>query len=461
MDDREHSPASSASPAENLPSRLPDEGSDAATVIAKLQALRQGDVRWHDGRTFSLVYHVSDEHTDLLRQAHALFFSENALNPGAFGSLRKLETQVIAMACDLLGGGPSAVGSMTSGGTESILMAVKTYRDRARTLWPERFVDGPPEIITATTVHPAFDKAGHYLGVKIIHVPVGPDYRLDVAAVRQAIGPRTVALVGSAPAYPHGVIDPIGELSQLALAQGLGLHVDACVGGFFLPFARELGYPIEPFDFSLPGVTSISADLHKYGFAAKGASTVLYRDGDLRRFQFFVYTDWPGGIMASTTMAGTRPGGPIAAAWAAMVSLGRAGYRQHADLVMRTTRRFLDGITAIPGLRVLGAPAIGVFAYTADDLEIFAIADAMETRGWHIDRQQRPDCIHLMINPNHAAIVEDYLRDLADSVAFVRAHPELGSQGNAAVYGLLARLPERGQVAELVLQHFDQLYRPS
>ena len=441
--------------------RLPEEGADAATVLDRLRALRQNDVRWHDGRTFSLVYHVSDEHTDLLRQAHALFFSENALNPGAFSSLRQLETQVIAMACELLHGGPQAVGSMTSGGTESILMAVKAYRDRARTLTPERFVDGPPEIVTATTVHPAFDKAGHYLGVKIIHVPIGPDYRMDVEAARLAIGPRTVALVGSAPAYPHGVVDPISELSELALTHGLGLHVDACVGGFFLPFARELGYPIPPFDFSVPGVTSISADLHKYGFAAKGASTVMYRDGDLRRYQFFVYPDWPGGIMASTTMAGTRPGGPIAAAWAAMVSLGRSGYRRHADLVMRTTRRFLDGIAAIPGLRVLGTPAIGVFAYTADDLEIFAIADAMETRGWHVDRQQRPDCLHLMINPNHAAIVEDYLRDLADSVAFVRAHPEVGSQGNAALYGLLARLPERGQVSELVLQHFDQLYRPS
>lgn len=457
MDHAERSPDSSA---ENLPRRLPEEGLDAATVLAKLQALRKHDVRWREGRTFSLVYHVSDEHTELLRQAHGLFFSENALNPGAFSSLRKLETQVIAMACDLLHGGETAVGSMTSGGTESILLAVKTYRDRARALWPERFVDGPPEIITATTVHPAFDKAGHYLGVKIIHVPVGADFRMDVAAARAAMTSRTVALVGSAPAYPQGVVDPIAELSQLALAHGLGLHVDACVGGYFLPFAAELGYAIPPFDFSLPGVTSISADLHKYGFAAKGASTVLYRDGELRRYQFFVYPDWPGGIMASTTMAGTRPGGPIAAAWAAMMSLGRAGYRRHAEQVMGTTRRFLEGIRAIPGLRVLGEPAIGVFAYTADELEIFAIADAMEVRGWHIDRQQRPDCIHLMINPNHAAIVEDYLRDLAESVAYVRAHPELGSQGNAALYGLLARLPERGQVSELVLQHFDQLYRP-
>ncbi|MBL9007495.1 MAG: aspartate aminotransferase family protein [Myxococcales bacterium] len=440
--------------------RLPEQGLDRDAILAELHALREKDVRWHDGRTFSLVYHVSDDHTELLRQAHAVFFSENALNPGAFGSLRQLETQVIAMACDLLGGGPDAVGSMTSGGTESILMAVKTYRDRARARSPERFIDGPPEIITPTTVHPAFDKAGHYLGVKILHVPVGPDFRVDVAAVQAAITPRTIALVGSAPAYPQGVVEPIEALSDLALAHGLGLHVDACVGGFFLPFARELGHPIPPFDFRVPGVTSISADLHKYGFAAKGASTILYRDGDLRRFQFFVYTDWPGGIMASTTMAGTRPGGPIAAAWAAMMSLGRSGYLRNADLVMRTTARFLAGIRAIPGLRVLGEPAIGVFAFTADELEIFAIADAMETRGWHIDRQQRPDCIHLMINPNHAAIVDEYLRDLADSVAFVRAHPELGSQGQAAMYGLLARLPERGQVAELVLQHFDGIYRP-
>lgn len=440
--------------------KLPAHGLAGPDVLARLTAMRQGDVRWHDGRAFSLVYHVSDEHGELLKQAHAIYFAENALNPGAFGSLRQIETQVVAMACDLLGGGDTATGTMTSGGTESILMAVKTYRDRARALRPEIWDGGVPEIITATTVHPAFDKAGHYLGVKIIHVPVGADFRIDLAAVRAALSPRTIAIVGSAPAYPHGVVDPIEDLAQIAQAHGVGLHVDACVGGFFLPFARQLGAPIPPFDFSVPGVTSMSADLHKYGFAAKGASVVLYRDADLRRYQFFVYANWPGGIMGSTTMAGTRPGGPMAAAWAAMVSLGRDGYLRHAESVLRTTRRFLAGIAAIPGLRVLGDPPIGVFAFTADGMEIFAIADAMEARGWHVDRQQLPDAIHLMINPNHAAIVEEYLRDLADSVETVRAHPELGSQGNAALYGLLARLPERGQVAELVLQHFDQLYRP-
>lgn len=442
--------------------RLPEQGETPQAILAALEQRRKGDVKWHDGRAFSLVYHVSDAHTELLRAAHGVFFSENALNPGAFSSLRSLEVEVVAMAADLLGGNGAgsdpATGTMTSGGTESILLAVKTYRDRARSERPEITA---PEIITATTAHPAFDKACHYLGVRIQHVPVDANYRMDVEAVRAALSPQTILLVGSAPAYPHGVVDPITELAQLASAHGIGMHVDACVGGFILPFVEALGHPVPPFDFRVPGVTSISADLHKYGFAAKGASTVLYRNAALRRYQFFTHTEWPGGMMGSTTMLGTRAGGPIAAAWAAMRSLGRQGYLHNANIIMATRDKFLAGISAIPGLRVLGQPVTGVFAFAADGLEIFAVADAMELRGWHIDRQHRPDAIHLMINPNHAAIVDEYLSDLRACVAFVQSHPDAGQSGNAALYGLLTRLPERGQVADLITQHMDHLYTPA
>jgi sphinganine-1-phosphate aldolase len=264
----------------------------------------------------------------------------------AFPSLRRMETDVVSMCAGILGGDDEVVGSMTSGGTESLFLAMKTYRDQAR---KERPHITAPEVVLPTTAHPALIKSAHYLGVKVVLVPPGPDFRADVAAMERAITPQTLFLVGSAPAYPHGVVDRITELSDLALSRSLPLHVDACVGGFLLPFVRKLGFPVPPFDFAVPGVTSMSADLHKYGFAAKGASTVMYRTAALRRHQFYVYSGWPGGLFGSATVLGTRPGGAIAAAWASLTALGHEGYLRIAGIIMKTTRAFIDGITAIPG----------------------------------------------------------------------------------------------------------------
>jgi glutamate/tyrosine decarboxylase-like PLP-dependent enzyme len=436
--------------------RLPEQGLPRQQVLDDLSRLRRGDARWEQGRTFSLVYHAGDEHTEFLKRAHNLYFSENALNPGAFRSLLRLENEAVAMTGAMLHGDEHTAGTLTSGGSESIFMAVKTYRDRARAQHPEI---AQPEMVLPTTVHPAFNKAGHYLGVRPVHVPLGPDFRVDVEAVRRAIGPSTVLVVGSAPAYPHGVIDPIAELAGIAHERGLGMHVDACLGGFLLPFVERLGHPIPPFDFRVPGVTSMSADLHKYGFAAKGASAILYRDKELRRYQFFVHTDWPGGLFGSTTAAGTRPGGSIAAAWAALVAMGEDGYLRTADLIMKTTRAFQEGIAKIPGLRIVGKPAMSVFAFAADAVDIFVVADAMEGRGWHIDRLQDPAAIHLMITPAHVQAVDAYLGDLRSSVDYAAAHPEAAGQGAAAMYGMLAHVPDRGMIRDYVLQHIDDLYR--
>ncbi|MDW8282007.1 MAG: aspartate aminotransferase family protein [Myxococcales bacterium] len=436
-------------------SHLPEQGLPHQEVLRQMESLRSEDARWRQGRTFSLVYHAGDEHRALLQQAYCLFFDENALNPTAFRSLLRMENEVVAMAASLLGGGPEACGTMSSGGTESILLAVKTYRDWARAQRPDLV---EPEMVLPVSAHPAFDKAAHYLGVRAVHVPLGPDLRVDVDAVRAAITPRTILLVGSAPAYPHGVIDPIPALAALAQERGLGMHVDACLGGFLLPFVRELGHPVPPFDLSVPGVTSLSADLHKYGFAAKGASVVLYRNRALRRYQFFVTSDWPGGLFGSPTLAGTRPGGAIAAAWAALMSTGRQGYLRRAEQIMRTSRAFLEGIAAIPGLRVLGQPDMSVFAFTSDEVDILAVADALAARGWHVDRQQHPSAIHLMITPAHQGVEQAYLADLRAAVEEVRAHPERSGQGQAAAYGLMARLPDRGAVRELILQYLDDLY---
>lgn len=433
-------------------------------MLQRLAALRADDARWEQGRTFSLVYHAGDEHTEFLKRAYALYFSENALNPTAFGSLKRMEREVVAMTAALLGGGAEAAGTMTSGGSESLFLALKTYRDRARA---QRGAAEPLEIIVPRSAHPAIDKAAHCLGLRLLRAPLADDFRADVDAVRAALSERTILIVGSAPSYPQGVVDPIAELAALAAERGVGMHVDACLGGFQLPFLRDLGEDIPPFDLRVPGVTSISADLHKYGFAAKGASTIIYRDRALRRHQFFARSDWSGGLFGSTTVQGTRAGGAIAAAWATLMALGRDGYLRLAAGILRTTRIFQAGIAAIPGLRVLGRPAMSVFAFAGDSggpdndgtsVDLMVVADQMEARGWHCDRQQHPTALHLMLTPAHAPVAEAYLPDLREAVAYARAHPEAAAQGSAAMYGALARAPEGIMVDEFILHFLDNTY---
>ena len=476
--------------------QLSPKGRPKQDVLAAMKELGQKDVRWREGKVFSLVFYAGDEVTELLKEAYLLFFSENGLNPTAFPSLKELETQVVAMTAALLGGDEQVVGTMTSGGTESILMAVKTAREWARAHHPEIHA---PEMILPLTAHPAFEKAAHYFRVKPVHIPVRADFRADVAAAQAAITPNTILMVGSAPSYPHGVVDPITELAQVARERHLLFHVDACVGGFMLPFVRRLGYPVPDFDFGVPGVTSMSADLHKYGYAAKGASVILYRNKALRRHQFFVYTDWPGGIYASPSMSGTRPAGPIAAAWAIMNFLGEEGYLRLADTVMKTALKIRQGVAAIPGLRVVSDPDMSLLAIASDRLNIYEVGDEMTLRGWHLDRQQFPPTLHLTVTPAHAASADDFLRDLAESAAkarrpslakarnalmvslaqaavkwlperwvsrlTTRASSLLGGgevvpQRSAAMYGMMGTLPNRGDLNEVVLDLLDQLTIP-
>jgi glutamate/tyrosine decarboxylase-like PLP-dependent enzyme len=458
-----------------------------------MEAARTQDARWRDGRAFSLVYFADEDILDLLKQAYTLFFSENGLNPTAFPSLRKFETEVVAMTARLLGGDESVVGNMTAGGTDSILAAVKTARDWARVHRPAA---RRPSILLPETAHPAFDKAAHYFGLHVIRTGLDAGYRADPAAVAAAVTADTVLIVGSAPSYPHGVVDPIAALAEIAAANGVLCHVDACVGGFVLPFAERLGYAVPPFDFRVPGVTSMSADLHKYGYAAKGASVVLYRGPELRKFQFFVTTGWPGGIYASPALAGTRPGGAIAAAWAVMNYLGEDGYMRIVDTMMRTAATLRDGIAGIPGLRVLGAPDICVMAIGGTGLDVYEVGDEMQARGWRLDRQQRPPSLHLTVTYAHSAVVEQFLADLRTSVAAVR-RPSLRrwlsvlsvglvrlltrllpqtwvsrltqragagagsslSGRSAPMYGMMAALPNRGDVDQIVLDALDEMTR--
>ncbi|HUX38368.1 MAG TPA: aminotransferase class V-fold PLP-dependent enzyme, partial [Rectinemataceae bacterium] len=336
-------------------------------------------------------------------------------------------------------------------------LAVKTWRDYARATRP---LLRHPEMILAETAHVAWEKGADYFGLKIVRVPVGPDFRMDVEAVKRKISRNTVLIVASAPDYPHGMIDPIEELGALALSKKLPLHVDACLGGFFLPFMDRSVDPIPSFDFGVPGVSSMSADLHKYGFAAKGASVILYRDMSYFEKQFFISESWPGGVFLSTGLLGTRPGGAIAAAWASLMGMGMEGYREKVRSAMEATRRLKAGIAAIEGLEIIGSPPASIFSYRSLDprVDIYAVGDRLEARAWHIDRLQRPEGLHAMVTPRHAEVVERYLADLAESVREVRDNPALKRQGDAAMYGMISRVPIRSAVAHEVLKMARSMY---
>ena len=441
---------------------MPAQGIEADALLAQMEGLADGDVQWAENRVFGLVYHHSDAHTQLVRKAHNLFFSTNALNPMAFASLQKMEHDVIRMTAKMLHGDDEVVGTMSAGGTDSILLAIYTYRQHARKKksWIRR-----PEIVVPESAHAAFYKGGEFFDVKIVQTPLQSDYRADVAAIEQAITDNTIALMGSATCYPYGVIDPIEELAALARKRRLPLHVDGCIGGFMLPWVEKLGpeyqlTEIPPFDFRVPGVTSMSADLHKYGYAAKGASTVMYRGMQYLRCQFSANTDWCGGVYASPTFAGTRPGSAIAAAWASLQGLGEEGFIDNARVTMAATKRFYEGINAIPELEVLGNPAMPILAFGSPlkGFSTYAVGDYLERKKWHIDRLQYPEALHLIINPGHGEVVDDFLADLRDAVEYVKAHPDAAFEGSAPMYGLIAKAPMRRMVKQQVLALFEGMY---
>ena len=436
---------------------LPKEGIPRTELLKIMKEASKGDSNWKNGRIWGLVNRASDEHTELLKEVYTMFFSENALSPFAFPSLKKFESEVISMTIDLLGGNRRACGSMTSGGTESILLAVKTYRDWARDKFPEI---KEPEMVLPSSAHPSFEKAGKYFDVKPIYVPIdNKSFRADVKAMKDKLSENTILIVGSAPEYPRGVVDPITELGALAKENGIGLHVDACLGGYLLPFVRKLGYDIPDFDFSVPGVTSISADIHKYGYGAKGSSTILYRKDELLKYQYCATIDWSGGIYASPAMQGSRPAGTIAAAWAALNALGENGYLKLTKEVMEMTKKLINGIEQIPELYILGKPDMSVYSFTSDKFHIYNLADAMERRGWHLDRMQFPPAIHMTINPPQSKVVEPFLKDLNESVEDVINNPEKEAEGQSALYGMIASAPDRASVKDFVLDFLKDLYK--
>ncbi len=408
---------------------LPDRGVPKADILAHLRTLQARDVDWKSGRAFTLAYHAGDDVLELATQANAMFQSANALNVEAFPSLRVMQSEVVAMIADLLHGGSAAAGFMTSGGTESILLAVKAAREVGR----RRGVTNP-EMVLPASAHAAFEKAAYYFGVRSVRVPVRNDFRADPAAMAACLKPETVLIVGSAPAYPQGVVDPIPAIASIAHDAGINCHVDACMGGITLPMLERLGYAVPAFDFRVPGVTSISVDLHKYGYTAKGASVLVHRTKELRRYQTFVTDNWLGGRYASSGILGTKSGGPIAAAWAVMSYLGADGYQRLTQAARNATEALVTGLENIPGVRVLAAPDATLVAFAFDDVDAFAVGTGLAEHGWFVDQQQPPPSLHCSVNAVHTPVIGDFLAALSNCIADVRA---ASARARPTAYGTL------------------------
>ncbi len=399
--------------------QMPEKGQDWPAIRKRLSERGAEDAKWRDGKTAVYVFNAGEDVEHVQQAAYTAFMSENGLGPLAFPSLAQMEKEVIAMALGLLHGPDGATGAMTSGGTDSITMAMKTARDFARS---KGRVKETANIVLPQSAHLAFDKAAHLMDIEVRRVPLKDDgsFEADPAAMGKALDADTVMMVGSAPNFPHGIIDPIEALAEVARKEDIWLHVDACVGGYFAPFARMNGEPVPPFDFDVPGVQSMSADLHKYGYAAKGASTVLFRSEELYSFMPFDFAGWSGAPMKTPTLAGTRPGGAISSAWAVMNYLGVEGYRGLQGRVCETRRRVEEGVKAL-GFEIVGTPMLGLVAFRHPELHAFALYGEIYRRGWFTSVTKEPPSLHLMLSPKHADVIEDYLSDLEAACAAVRS----------------------------------------
>jgi sphinganine-1-phosphate aldolase len=409
--------------------QLPETGRPADEIFAEMEALTAHDKDFAAGRTFGLVYHAGHDVEEVARRAHDRFVWHNALNPDVKPSMRDMSRTVIGSTAWLLAGGAAGdggladelAGFMTSGGTESILMGVKAAKVRALR---ERGVERP-NIVLPTSAHAAFAKASDYFGIEPRRIEVREDFRADVDAMADAVDDQTVLIVGSAPQYPQGVIDPIADMASIAVERGINCHVDACMGGFTLPFLERAGLVDKAWDFRVPGVSSISADLHKYGFVPKGASVIMHRDKSLRRNQTFVFDGWLGGFYASSGILGTKPGGPIAASYATMQYLGVEGYVEKASQAFRARERLVDAVRRLPGLIVLGEPEVTLCAITGEPgvVDAFQLGDELSSRGWHLDRQAPPDSLHASCAPIHdtGSVLDEFLADLRGALESIGA----------------------------------------
>ncbi|MBE7436193.1 MAG: aminotransferase class V-fold PLP-dependent enzyme [Anaerolineales bacterium] len=437
--------------------RLPETGRSRAEILQEMESLRKREeAQWKDGFVSGAVYHGDEEHIEFLNRVYAINSQSNPLHADVWPSTTKFEAEIVSMCANMLGGeGQAVCGTVSSGGTESIMLAMKTYRDWAR---DTRGI-ARPEMIAPITAHAAFDKASQYFGIKMVKIPVDADSRADVNAARRAVNRNTVVIMGSAPSFPHGAIDPIKDLSDLALKHRVGFHTDACLGGFVLPWAEKLGYAVPPFDFRLPGVTSISVDTHKFGYAAKGTSVILYRNKELRHYQYYTTTEWPGGLYFSPTFAGSRPGALSAACWAALTSIGEQGYMDATKRILETAEYLKNEVRQIPELRLIG-DSFFVIAFASDSLDIYKVLEFMSRKKWSLNGLHKPSCMHICVTLRHTqpGVKESFISDLKAAVAHVKSHPE--EKGSMApVYGMASTMPMRGLVSDMLKKYLDLIFK--
>lgn len=414
--------------------QLPRAGQPRAELLDALEAMKAGDADWRGGRVPLYVFGSTDDVAEIGKAAFNAYFTENALGgKRAFTSVKRMEDEVIAMGLDLFHGPEGAAGTMTGGGTESILLAVKAARDLARARRGGRFA---ANMVLPGSAHPAFDKAAVLMDIEVRRIPVRADYRADSAAMDAGCDADTILMVGSAPSFPYGVVDDIPELGEVSRRRGVALHVDACVGGYIANFARELGEGFPPFDFEVAAVVSISADLHKFGFCPKPASTVFFRDGARQAAAGFDLDVWPNGRFATNTFVGTRPGGAVASAWAVLNFLGRDGYLEITRRLLEMRRAYEAGVAGVDGLAVVGRPDLSIIAVGASDpsLDIFRVADGMASRGWIPGLVREPPALHSMMSLLHEPAREAWLRDVTASIAEVRQSVAAAPARQQAVY---------------------------
>ncbi|KAL7058045.1 hypothetical protein AAHC03_016642 [Spirometra sp. Aus1] len=441
---------------------LPPKPMSADAIKSTAGGLSSGAaVDWRSGRMSGTVYPANEELNQLILQIQEMYLWTNPLHADAFPSVRRMEAEVVRMCLTMFHGDENTCGTMSSGGTESIMLACLAYRNRARKMGIRE-----PNMVIPESAHTAFDKAGSVMNIRVIRVPLDPvTFKVNLKALKAAITSQTCMLVASAPQFPHGIIDPVTEIAKIGLKRRIPVHVDSCLGGFLLPFMEEAGFPLEDFDFRVPGVTSISCDTHKYGFAAKGTSVIMYRNQDLRSCQFFSCPDWTGGVYASPTFAGSRSGALIAACWSAMLFHGQEGYVSSTRRIISTTRQIADGIRQIRGLKVLGEPMVSVVAFTSEDFDIYQLGDLMSVDAdgspkWGLNMLQFPSAVHLCVTDMHTreGVAEGFLADLEKAATTLLNSPKQSSSGMAAVYGMCQLIPDRSLVASVAASFLDACY---
>uniref|UniRef100_A0A158R679 sphinganine-1-phosphate aldolase n=1 Tax=Syphacia muris TaxID=451379 RepID=A0A158R679_9BILA len=443
---------------------LPSFGYDVEKILAIARKYKDMcEIEVNKGRVSGALYtNENEKHKKLLNQIFDMYCYSNPLHPEVFPGCRKMEAEVVRIVSDIYHGGSDCCGTMTTGGTESIMLAMLAYRNKA-------YAEGnnDPEMLVPVTAHAAFDKASQLFGMRIRHIPVGVGNAVDVKAMAKAISSSTCALVASAPCFPSGTIDNVSEISRLGLYYNIPVHVDACLGGFLIPFMDEAGYPLPLFDFRLPGVTSISCDTHKYGYAPKGSSVILYRDVKYLHYQYFCIPEWTGGLYVTPTFAGSRCGSSIALTWATLLLYGREGYVERTKAIIKCAREIADGIRGttkmpgIKGLELFGSPDLSVVAFTSHVCNIYAIADKMGTLGWNLNTLQNPPAIHICVTLStaYAGAAQDFLRDLRVVTEMVMNEPSKGNDSaTASIYGLAAAIPDKSLVSEISMEFLDACY---